>query len=294
MSAITLQSDPDLGFQNGHAVGIVMKELVRRAIVAIRNERQVFEVKTKQGHSGAMDDVLTSADARAQEIYLRSIQECFPSFGVVGEEDSLLIPPKEGFTAYFTIDPLDGTKAFVRRQSHGVGTMLSLVQNGKVIAAYIGDVNTREIYGYRPGSRKAHRISEFDTFETLSSPPAVRDFSESYVLLRDPEDRYSSASASIIRNFKNSVVDGGSIGIWLARLWKGEVAAALIPPSFETPWDLTPIVGISHTLGFVFMKPKQDDSGWEEYNPVISTQKYRRDHDALVIHRSQVHCLMFL
>ena len=52
------------------------------------------------------------------------------------------------------------TMAFVRRQSHGVGTM---VEQGRVVSAYVGDINTQEIYGYRPGSRAVHRITEYET-----------------------------------------------------------------------------------------------------------------------------------
>ena len=37
----------DLGPINGHIVGRVMKEAVRRATVAIRNERLVFEAHVK-------------------------------------------------------------------------------------------------------------------------------------------------------------------------------------------------------------------------------------------------------
>ena len=33
---------------NGHVVGIILKELVRRAMTTIRNERQVFEATAKQ------------------------------------------------------------------------------------------------------------------------------------------------------------------------------------------------------------------------------------------------------
>ena len=35
---------------NGPAVGIILKKLVRRAIVTIRNERQVFDVSNKAGY----------------------------------------------------------------------------------------------------------------------------------------------------------------------------------------------------------------------------------------------------
>jgi len=35
---------------NGHAVGIILKELVRRAMTIIRNERQVFD----DGQNGSL------------------------------------------------------------------------------------------------------------------------------------------------------------------------------------------------------------------------------------------------
>ena len=120
---------------NGPAVGIILKELVRRAIVTIRNERQVFDVTNKTGYGGDMNDVFTSADRKAQEVYLKLLRECFPDHGIVAEEDALSIPARNGVTGYFTVDPLDGTKAFIRRRSHGIGTMIALVENGRVVAA---------------------------------------------------------------------------------------------------------------------------------------------------------------
>src|SRR5262249_14788865 len=94
---------------NGHAVGIILKELVRRAMTIIRNERQVFEATIKQGYSGNMDDVFTSADTKAQQVYIKSLRECFPDYAIVAEEggetDSQILAA--GGDAYFTVDPLD-------------------------------------------------------------------------------------------------------------------------------------------------------------------------------------------
>ena len=73
------------GNVNPHIVGIVMKEAVRRAIVAIRSERFIFESQVKQGYSGNLDDMVTSADHKAQQIYVRMLTECFPDWGIVAE-----------------------------------------------------------------------------------------------------------------------------------------------------------------------------------------------------------------
>lgn len=191
----------NIGEINGHIVGRILKETVRRAIFTIRNERLVFEATEKQGYSGNMDDVFTSADTKAQKIYLRAFSECFPNCGVIGEEDYLVIEPK-GTDAYFTVDPLDGTKAYVRRQSHGIGTMVSLVLNVEIISAYIGDINTEEIYGYRPDSESVHRITKMDIFEVLNDYDNNFDIKSSAILLREPAHKYSELSKILFPNLK--------------------------------------------------------------------------------------------
>jgi hypothetical protein len=229
------------GYLNGHAAGIILRESVRRAMTVIRAERAAFEITHKADYEGGMTDVFTTADRKAQDIYEDVLGKCFPRYDIITEEGE---PHGElAGPGYFTIDPLDGTKAFIRRQSHGVGTMLAMVENDNVISAYVGDINTQEIYGYRPSSPNVHRITEFETAEPLGW--AKRPLAEQYVLLRDPPEVYAEASRAILPAFKSYEVEGGSIGIWLARLWKREVGAALIPPGMETPWDSTPIRGIT-------------------------------------------------
>jgi fructose-1,6-bisphosphatase/inositol monophosphatase family enzyme len=146
------------GALNGHAAGIILKKLVRRAIAAIRAERFRFEVSGKSGYDGSDGDLVTSADRKAQEVYPRGLNECFPGIGIVAEEDDVFVPcTLPGTDAYFTLDPLDGTKAFARRQSHGVGTMIALVVDGAVASAFVGDVMSRvgaPLHGYDGTGRR--------------------------------------------------------------------------------------------------------------------------------------------
>jgi fructose-1,6-bisphosphatase/inositol monophosphatase family enzyme len=282
-----MSDDVNLGLLNGHSVGRILKEAVRRAATVIRAERQSFEAHTKQSYGGTMDDVFTSADKAAQEVYLRTFTECFPGCGVIGEEDSLSLPATPPLSAYFTVDPIDGTRAFIRRQSHGISTMVALVDGGEVISAYIGDISSDEVYGYRPGSARVHRITRLDMFETLepglSTPTAI---GEVFGLLRDPPHVYSPQTQKLVERFRGYEVMGSSIGTWAARLWKGEVQALLFAPSFETPWDSTPVMGISRKLGFVWLRPEVE--AWVQYAPELPLAPMRRDHDVLVVHESLV------
>jgi fructose-1,6-bisphosphatase/inositol monophosphatase family enzyme len=167
--------------------------------------------------------------------------------------------------------------------------MVALVHNGEVLSAYIGDINTGECYGYRPGSDRVHRITGLDTCEEMNVSGELPDLETQYVNLRDREHLHSPfAQEFITRTFKNVQIHGGSIGIWMAQLWKREVGGALILPGWETPWDMAPIVGISKKLGYMFLKPNSERTGWQEYEPLISREKYYREHETLIIHRDNL------
>lgn len=267
-------------------VGVAMKEMVRRAIGEIRRQRFIFEAQSKLSYGGEYTDLVTSADREAQRIYLKMLRECFPDFGIIAEEDELREPCRQERPLYFTLDPLDGTKAFGRRQSTGVGTMIALVEGAEVLAAYVGDVMTQEIYGFRPESHKVHRISEFESGETMVVEE--RPLGQGVLLARDAPWKFSWDVAGLVRDhFKDMDIEGGSIGITFARLWKQEVAAVLTGPAYETPWDSTPIIGISRHLGFVFLA-RQEDGQWREVELKPPTQVERRNFDLLVVHRQHL------
>lgn len=286
------EQNMNIGPVNGHIVGRVLKEAARRAAYAIHSQRRLFEATTKQSYAGNMDDVFTSADTEAQQIYLRTFNECFPNCGVIGEEDALRIDPKNGCTAYFTVDPLDGTKAYVRRQSHGVATMVALVDQGEVLSAYIGDINADELYGYRPGSSRVHRITKLNDAEELTAGENRIALGDAFGLLRDPVDQYSEATQRLMqRTCKGYDVMGASIGTWMARLWKREVQFCVLRPGHETPWDSTPVIGISKKLGYVFLRPTKSGRSWQRFEPALPTKVTSRDHDMLVVHELDLDAL---
>jgi hypothetical protein len=105
-------------------------------------------------------------------------------------------------------------------------------------------------------------------------------------LLRDPVDIYGPETRALVQRFANYEIMGSSIGAWAARLWKGEVSALLMPPGFETPWDSTPVIGISKMLNCVWLKP--EGGQWVTYEPPLPLAPYRRPHDALLVHASCV------
>ncbi|MEY4723332.1 MAG: Inositol monophosphatase family [Candidatus Parcubacteria bacterium] len=281
---------------NGDAVGIIFKELVRRAIVVINAQRFAHEVTAKETeYKPGQDDYFTTADTAAQDEYVDGIRRAMPGVGIVAEEDRLVQPcTLPGGDTYVTIDSIDGTKAFIRRQSHGVGTMISLVSGHEIVSAYVGDVFTREIYGYRPGSNKVRRHNEFEHRHELG-PRINRDLplAKQYLLLRDdpylqPFEARKLIPSKTSHRFKAIEITGGSIGISMARLWKGEVGGAVLLVGTQTPWDTFPVYGISRKLGFRFYFLDADGRPDGEWIPQIEPVLQPLTRTVLVAHESRL------
>lgn len=283
------KSSRSYGSLTAEAVGVLLKEMVRRAIEAIQAQQFTFEAERKTTSYSSLD-VVTSADRAAQEIYLKLIRECLPSVGIIAEEDELRIPPSGGCDMYVTVDPLDGTRAFTRRQSHGVGTMIALIEEREVLSAYVGDVMTKEIFGFRPESAKVHRISQYN-IGTHLEPPRETPLGLRYLLMRDEPAEFSDVAQKLFfhpddRLFRSFEITSGSVGIQFSRLWKDEVGGILFRSGAVTPWDHNPVYGITHRMGYVFLEIHADRlveaklGAIRDFTPI--------DHEVLVVHESRL------
>ncbi len=283
----------DFGALNPNSVGTLMKEAVRRAIVAIRAQRFSFETRSKDTlDARGKEDFVTTADQAAQRVLVALLRAWFPDYGIVAEEDHLRVPcTHPTHDIWFTVDPLDGTRAFMRRQSHGIGTMVSLVCDGEVIGACVGDVMTSEVYAARPDDPTVHRVSEFGIAERLHVD-VDRPLAFQGVLVGDHGRPRSPHLVAMVVGasplFVGIETASGSIGIGIARLWKGEVGGAVFGPfACGSPWDLYPIIGISRRLGFRFLALPQAGPihPWE---PIIDRRGTPVPDEVLVLHESRL------
>ena len=276
---------------NAHLISTVMRTAAYQAMVAIRRQRMTFTEYKKAGYDGK-PDVYTSADEEAQEIYVRLLRMYFPDYGIIGEENKLRVPCNHPTSnLWFTVDPLDGTKAFMRRMSRGIGTMISLSLDDEVIAACIGDVMTGEFFWYEPGSivfrtcDERHERLAIDTEKSLKDQNIFLDESPwtypSYIeACAYPPDRGGL--------FKKMWIDGGGIGISMTRLWKGEVGGMVLSSGHDTPWDLNPVLGISRQLGFAFLYYNEETNDICFASLLAHKETKKRSHEFLIIHESRV------
>lgn len=290
----------EYGLLTADAIGFILKQILKRAMEEILNQRGTFEVFPKPNYAGVANaDLSTTADEEAQKICARLLGEAFPRYGTVGEEGLLRVECTfEGRQIVITIDPLDGSKNYVRGEAFGVATMISMGIDGRIVAAYVGDVNTGDIYGYRPESPNVWRLRKGNgpfSQVNLAQLKRTTPLSEGYVLLRDERERYHSRIARVACSarlggvFRAYTTASGSIGLSMARLWTDSVVAHAMREGHSTPWDDAPIVGIGKKLGMVWLRPAPGGYGFEEYEPVVPLDgPVERNHDAIVMHRSRV------
>lgn len=274
-------SQIEFGTLNEHAVAIILKELVKRAMTEIRKGRFCFNVYEKILDSGKKD-IFTDADIRAEEIILKSLRECFPDFDIISEEDKKKKYLKSRNKKWITVDPLCGTGNFSNRSSVGIATTISMVIDGDIISSYVGNVMTQEIFGCRPGSDNVYRISEFETYEKIKFE--IQNLSERSLLIRGIPDEFPENTKPMVDAltsiFDKYIIDSGSLSLSAVKLWVGEVGAMLLKPRAETPWDLLPILGICQKLGFVYLRLPE----MTEWEPPITKTIFKRDFPVIIIH----------
>ena len=80
---------------------------------------------------------VTEADRRGEALIMQRLKEHFPDVAIVGEEDaSEFGTPDEIGARFFLVDPLDGTKAFVRGEEHWT-VNIGLIQDGRPVAGAV-------------------------------------------------------------------------------------------------------------------------------------------------------------
>lgn len=114
-------------------IGEVLADIVEAASAEILPLwRGVFETSRK-----ADDSPVTEADQKAEAVILARLAQAFPGVPVIAEEDAAAYgTPSAIGPRFFLVDPLDGTKAFVRGDEHFT-VNIGLVEHGVPVAGAV-------------------------------------------------------------------------------------------------------------------------------------------------------------
>ena len=110
----------------------------------------------------ADESPVTEADRRGEALILKQLAEHFPGVPVVSEEDAAECgTPEQIGPRFFLVDPLDGTKAFVRGDEHWT-VNIGLIQDGRPVAGAVSAPAWNRTWFTAPGGARMRRIGEAD------------------------------------------------------------------------------------------------------------------------------------
>ncbi len=137
---ITLANE--LASQDSDLIGAALGEIAEEAgRLILPLWKSGLEVETKSDSSP-----VTIADRRAETLILARLEERFPGVPVVSEEDaSEFGTPEKIAERFFLVDPLDGTKAFVRGDPNFT-VNIGLIEHGWPVAGAVVAPPTGEVW----------------------------------------------------------------------------------------------------------------------------------------------------
>ena len=114
----------------------IIAEISEREIVSRYQKLESHEVEQKSGPN----DLVTVVDHAVEDALERALKDVLPEASVIGEEGAAaepdIVAALQSDGAYWVIDPLDGTRNFVRGVDE-FGTIVALVRNGETIMGWI-------------------------------------------------------------------------------------------------------------------------------------------------------------
>jgi 3'(2'), 5'-bisphosphate nucleotidase len=131
-----------LSAQDADLIGATLAEIAEEAgRLILPLWRSGLDVETKSDNSP-----VTIADRKAETLILARLEERFPGVPVVSEEDaSEFGTPDKIAERFFLVDPLDGTKAFVRGDPNFT-VNIGLIERGHPVAGAVVAPPTGEVW----------------------------------------------------------------------------------------------------------------------------------------------------
>jgi 3'-phosphoadenosine 5'-phosphosulfate (PAPS) 3'-phosphatase len=140
----------------------VARELAVRAGHRLMELRQTELVKTRKPDRS----LVTNADHEADQIIRSGLRARFPQHAILTEESGIDGPREAEYV--WVVDPMDGTKAYVRGTS-GFSVMIGLLKQGKPYAGVVMDPWEGHLYDAEHGAGSFHTLNGRRERVTVSS-----------------------------------------------------------------------------------------------------------------------------
>ena len=130
---------------------------LRAATVILEIRARGFEVERKEDRS-----VVTEADRAAEALIVAGLRAACPGIPVIAEEESAAGHTQAASSAFWLVDPLDGTREFTSG-SDDFAVNIGLVRDGRVVLGVVGVPATGELFGGIVGQGAWKRVDGVQT-----------------------------------------------------------------------------------------------------------------------------------
>lgn len=146
-----------------------MLETLRSIAEAAGQETLRFYGQPLTVDAKADDSPLTQADLASHRLITARLREAFPEIPVVSEEDTERDASIASAQRFFVVDPLDGTKEFIK-QTGSFTVNIGLVENGRPVAGIVHVPVSGVTYGAdtNGGAWRAEKDGEPQPIKTCS------------------------------------------------------------------------------------------------------------------------------
>lgn len=229
------------------AMGEILADIVEEAArLILPLWRSGLEV-----HSKADESPVTEADRRGEKLILQRLAERFPDIPVISEEDASEFGTPDSIAArFFLVDPLDGTKAFVRGDPHFT-VNIGLVEHGKAVCGAVCAPPSGETWFTRDGQAFKRQMGDSAPAQPVSVRPWPADAAialVSHTMKEETVQKLMSEYGFHLREPMDS-------SIKLCRIAEG--AADIYPrhgPTME--WDVAAGQAVLEAAGGSFLTPE--------------------------------------
>lgn len=183
---------------------------------------------------------VTAADQAAEDVILKGLTSLFPGIPIVAEESVEAGRLPEGGDRYFLVDPLDGTKEFLKK--NGEFTVnIGLIEQGVPVFGVVYAPALNEIFwgGTLPGDKKAgaYQAQVADGEIIGVQDISVRRPPEAGLSVLASRSHLSEETEALIANL--NVAEKLSVGSSLKLCWVAAGRADLYPRMAPTmQWDI--------------------------------------------------------
>ncbi|HUR31032.1 MAG TPA: 3'(2'),5'-bisphosphate nucleotidase CysQ [Saprospiraceae bacterium] len=173
------------------------------AIMEVYADESKFNIELKSDNSP-----LTDADKQSNEIIIQYLSKHYPDIPIISEETKeASYAERKNYERYFLIDPLDGTKEFIKRNGEFTINVAYLEDSSPVCGYVYVPVNGNTYYAAR--GRGAFKIdNDSSVIELRSKPFFLFDPNIKVVASRSHPDEQTERIISLLQN--PEVVSAGS------------------------------------------------------------------------------------